>query len=77
MVLLLFFVESMQNWRPVFDKYDHDHDGLINMKEFRSILEASNNDLGEDIPKHVLEALLDPREFPDDVLTFEGFMQLV
>lgn len=68
----------MQNWRPVFEKYDPNHTGKIKFSEFRRILEEGNEQLNEDIPFDVLEKLLNSQhKFEDESITYDQFIELV
>ena len=65
-------------WRPVFDKYDKDKDGRIECDEFRRILQDANNQLSEDIPKEVIDELVERSNWCSDrYITFDEFIKMV
>jgi len=65
-------------WRPVFDKYDTNKDGIIECHHFKRILKESNNHLSEDIPEEVLDELLERSDIcTDGVITYEEFLKMV
>jgi Ca2+-binding EF-hand superfamily protein len=67
-----------QLWRPVFDKYDANKDGVIECHHFKRILKESNNHLSEDIPEEVLDELLERSDIcADGVITYEEFLKMV
>lgn len=62
----------------MFDKYDRNKTGRINIHEFRRILQAGNNHLDEDIPNEVLDEILNPnKKFDNDEITYEEFLDMV
>ncbi|XP_054155347.1 rhomboid-related protein 2-like [Oppia nitens] len=65
-------------WRPVFDKYDTNKDGIIECQQFKRILKESNNHLSEDIPEEVLDEMIEKSDIcRDGVITYEEFLKMI
>lgn len=71
-------VELERFWRPIFDKYDHDNDGQIALEEIRQLLHDGNRDLEQDIPRSVLDEILERADWDSNrMLSYEEFTRMV
>lgn len=62
----------------MFDRYDRDHDGRIQIDEFRQMLNRGNDHLDEDIPSDVIDEILEISNWNrDKYLTFDEFLRMV
>ncbi|KAH7958923.1 hypothetical protein HPB49_006521 [Dermacentor silvarum] len=52
-------IELERLWRPIFDKYDRDHDGEIPLEDILQLLHEQNAELQHDIPPSVLEEIVE------------------
>lgn len=52
-------IELERLWRPIFDKYDRDHDGEIPLEDILQLLREKNEELQHDIPPSVLEEIVE------------------
>lgn len=68
--------ELIQKWRPIFDRFDHDHDGEIPLGELRTILASAAAD--SSIPTTCINEIVRRADYDQNgVLDFHEFMNMV
>lgn len=59
-------------------QYDHDNDGQIALEEIRQLLHDGNRDLEQDIPRSVLDEILERADWDSNrMLSYEEFTRMV
>ncbi|KAK8785473.1 hypothetical protein V5799_008163 [Amblyomma americanum] len=71
-------IELERLWRPIFDKYDHDHDGEIPLEDILQLLHDKNEELEHDIPPSVLEEIVERADWDSNrKLSYAEFKRMV
>ncbi|XP_053206882.1 uncharacterized protein LOC128391063 isoform X2 [Panonychus citri] len=65
-------------WKSVFDKYDTDGNGRIPIGAFRRRIMEANERLEEDIPREVLDEIIERVEWDHDgYISYSEFISMV
>lgn len=71
-------IELERLWRPIFDKYDRDHDGEIPLEDILQLLHDKNEELEHDIPPTVLEELVERADWDSNrKISYTEFKSMV
>lgn len=71
-------IELQQLWKPIFDKYDLDHDGEIPLEDILQFLHDKNEELEHDIPASVLEEIVERADWDSNrKLSYEEFKRMI
>ncbi|XP_022257509.1 rhomboid-related protein 3-like isoform X2 [Limulus polyphemus] len=71
-------VEMDRVWRPIFEKYDSDHDGWIPLDELKVLLQSDASEISNDFPEGVLDEILERADWDNDrMLSYEEFLRMV
>ncbi|XP_053207442.1 rhomboid-related protein 2-like [Panonychus citri] len=71
-------LEMDRIWKPVFDKYDTDGNGRIPIGAFRRRIMEANERLEEDIPREVLDEIIERVEWDHDgYISYSEFISMV